>query len=119
MSTPAVNLNLLSAALAGLSGADLQKVKQEINATLNSLHSDYLEALIATPPEDTTELENEYDLANAWLRALNSATGPAAGATAQTTLLNAMRAVDTHAAASAALNGLVVAVNGLVASFPS
>lgn len=114
MSDPYVDVPSLATDLQALSGGTLAAVKTEISKTLTDLHDQILSALADTPPGNTTGLENQYDLASAWLQSLNDATQPAPVAGADDVLLASMKAVDARTASSAALNGMLVAVNGIV-----
>lgn len=113
----AVDVPTLAQALSALGSGDQATVLKRLEAAADALQDQIDAGQDADPPQDTTDLENQFTLVNEWIRALVASMQPAPPASADQDLLNAMQAVDAATATSAALNGLLIAVDGLVKSF--
>ncbi len=107
----------LQADLKALSAANLGAVLATLRNSRDSLQQEILDGLAADPPADTSQASADFALVNTWIRTLEAAVQPTPPATADADLLNAMQAVDAATANSAAVSGLLTAVDGLVKSF--
>lgn len=110
----AVNIPSLANALMALSTGTLGQVQVQLRAARDALQSQILARNNAVPPMDTTALSTQFSLVNTWIRALDAAVQPSPPSSAAADLLSAMRAVDHATANSAALDHLLVTIDGIV-----
>jgi len=112
-----MDIPTLAAALTALAAGDLATILAKMRSARDALQAQIVAALEADPPADTTGLSNDFALVNSWIRTLEAAVQPTPPANANADLLQAMQNADAEAANSAAIGGLLKAVDGLVTSF--
>ena len=117
MSNPPVNVPTLAQNLAALNSSSLGQVLAQLRAARDNLQAQLLAGINAIPPQDTTDLANQFTLVNSWIRTLEAAVQPAPPPNADADLLAAMQAVDAATATSGALNNLLVSIDGVVKAF--
>lgn len=112
-----MDIPTLATDLTALSAGNLAVVLAKLRDARDTLQNQIIAALNQDPPADTTDLSNDFSLVNTWIRTLEAAVQPSPPANANADLLQAMQDADAASARSAAVGGILKAIDGLVQAF--